>query len=533
MKKYLLVFFLFLFWSASHWVIVTYGTQGTPLYSFYGSADEQAPILGVMHMAEEKNPLAMRGHESVYYGPIFSIIAAPAVGLDVAVAYLKGMVRTAADYKLWFLFNWGSVLFFARWAAVLIGFIGLLFAWKLFNLPSVNAKNKPWIPWLGVALLASNFYYFLYSGWLRHWIFLSAFFVIQAYFVIQIKERDKKSDWAWLMVVSALSFGISYVSLVFQAMLIPLFIIWVKEKNFKKIKRLATYFAALLASWIFLVVWNPTPYLRYINLSKGAGLSFDPLSMPSLFYYSKIIVFNQPFLSLAFVLLMGAVFFWQKQFKVVSVWIILLGGLAHLVLFASNVHSEPRYIMPLTFSIILLTVIWLGNWEGERHTKIVPISMALLGLEIVWQLTCTALWTRGALKGPDDIELLSFLRNLPSGQKVLIEPWRYPIEIAQSKEIILNFAKARFDDRPLSNMLSYFSQTDPPAWAQAIDNFDYLYLGKPTSGMSFESFEYFSTYTGEPLATNFFEERLARLWFQGELRLKYRIVKMSDLRFKK
>jgi hypothetical protein len=533
MKNYLLVLSLFLLWSASHWAIISYGVKGTPLYSYYGSADEQAPILGVMHMAEEKSPFAMKGHESVYYGPIFSVIAAPAVVMDVLNAYLGGFVHSAADYKLWFSFNWGSVLFLSRWAAVLAGFLGLVFAWRLLNLPSVNPKNKPWIPWLGTALLATNFYYFLYSGWLRHWIFLSAFFVLQAYFLIQIKEREKKSDWIWLVVVSAASFGIGYVSLAFQLMWAPVLLFWWRSKNIKKFKYFLIYSVCFLLSSLGIVAWNPTPYIRYVNLSGTAGLSFSPWTMPSLVYYFKIIVFNQPFLSLAFVLLLGAVFFWQKQYKSVAAWVILLGGLAHLAFFASNVHNEPRYIMPFTFAIILLTALWLGNWQAERHTRIASFAVILLCLEILWQLTSTALWTWGALKGPDDRELLSFLRNLPPGQKVLIEPWRYPIEIAQSKEIISNYSRARFGDHPLSNMLTYFSKTDPPAWSERLDNFDYLYLGKPTSGKPFEEFDYFATYNGEPLATNFFEERLTRLWFQEDLRLKYRIVKMSDLSLKK
>lgn len=527
------LFFLFAIWAISHLAIVNYGTQLVPLHTYHGSADEQAPLLGVMHMAEARSLFGMYGHDSVYYGPVFSVIAAPAVALDFARAYWAGHVRTANDYKIWFSFNWGEVLFWARWAAVFIGFLGLVYAWRFLSLPIINPGGKAWIAGLGVLLLATNFYYFLYSGWLRHWIFLSVFFIMQAYYLVQIKERNKKSDWIWLAVISVLSFGIGYVSLVFQIMWLPILAMWYRAKDYKKFKIFAHYVLALVIMVLLIVAWNVTPYVRYmdryLNLSTGPGLRFMPQAMPSVVYYLKIIILNQPFLSAGFALVFIAIFLLQKRYKSYWTWILILGGLIHFALFAANAHSEPRYIVPTIFAILLLTAGLLASWDAScRHKRLVVLAAGLLCLEIVWQTTNGVLWSRGALRGTDDQEVVNWLRALPPGQKVLVDAWHL-LGVAHSKEIIKNYALMRFGDKELSNMLTFFSETDPPAWTRPIANIDYSFYGKAASGQPRDKFDYFVYYTGEPLATNYFEERLTRLWYLPDLRLKYFIVKNKKL----
>lgn len=526
LKKFF-VPFLFVAWALAHWIIVSYGTQLVPLHSFYASSDEQAPILGVMHMLEDRSILAMRGHESVYYGPMFSVIAAPAVIADAARAYLAGYVKSAADYKVWFSFNWGSVLFLERWVSVIVGFIGLLYAWCLFNLSVINPKEKKWVAGLGVALLATNFYYFLYSGWLRHWIFITVFLIMQIYYLIQINEREKKSDWIWMGALSFLGFGIAYVTLVLQIMWLPVLIIWFRKKDYSKIKSFIFYLTFLILSSVLCVIWNPTPYLRYASLSKTAGLQFHLWSQPSLYYYLKIIIFNQPFLTFAFLLtvIFGAI--GQKQYKKYWFWSILLAGLAHLIFFSANVHAEPRYVMPATIAFILLAIGLTAHWSAtDTRRRMFHVLVILFGLEIAWQSTNSFLWSYAAVKGPEDKPLIAWLYSLPPEKKVLVDAWHF-MGAAHDKKIIKEYSDTRFGGKPLSNMLTYFSQTDPPSWTPVINNIVYMYGDKVTGNYKKDEFDYFAHYYGEPLTTNFFEESLLRLWFMSDLRQRYSVTDLK------
>ncbi|MFA6160956.1 MAG: hypothetical protein WC766_02130 [Patescibacteria group bacterium] len=525
-KKFL-VPLLFIVWALAHWIMISYGTQFVPLHSFYASADEQSPILGVMHVLEERSVFAMRGHESVYYGPVFSVIAAPAVILDAAHAYFAGYVKSAADYRVWFSFNWGSVLFLERWVSVIVGFVGLLYTWRLFNLAVINPDRKKWVAWLGVALIATNFYYFLYSGWLRHWIFVTVFLIMQIYYLIQIMERDRKSDWIWMGVLSFLGFGIAYVTLILQIMWLPVLIVWLRKKDYSKIKSFVFYLAFLILSSILCVFWNPTPYLRYAGLSKTAGLQFHLWSQPSLYYYLKILVFNQPFLSFAFLLAAVFVVILQRQYKIYWVWSIGLAGLVHLLFFSANVHSEPRYIMPATMAAVLLTVGLLAQWKvGDVWKKLFAATVILLGLEIAWQTASVSLWSYAAVKGPEDKPLIAWLNSLPPDKKVLVDAWHF-LGAAHDKKIIKEYSDTRFEGKGLSNMLTYFSQTDPPAWTPAINNIVYMYGDKVTGNHKKSELDYFAHYYGEPLTTNFFEERLTRLWFMSDLRQWYSVTDLK------
>lgn len=517
---------LFALWVILHLVMVGYGTHLVPLYSFYASSDEQAPILGVMHMLESKSLLGMRGHDSVYYGPVFSLIAAPAVALDIVHAAWSTYSLKPEAYKIWFSFNWGSVLFLARWTAVMVGFLGLAFTWRLCNLAVINPSQKKWAGWLGTLVLGSNFYYFLYSGWLRHWIFMTTFFIIEIYFILQIKERDKKRDWIWLVLFSTLNFGISFFnSLLFQIMWLPILYIWWQNKEYHKLKNFGFYAMGLVLGMALILFWNYTPYLRLFLLSKQPGLSFGVL--PSLDYYLKIIVFNQPFLSFGFILALVLVFFKQRLYKAYWFWVMALGGLAHLFFVSSNVHAEPRYVMPTTVAIVLLTVCLLVNWRSTFGKPWLIMAVVLLGLEMSWQSMNVFLWLNGAAQGPEDRHLIAWLGSLSPDKKVLVNAWHF-LGAAHSKEIIKAYAQARFGENNASNMLTYFAQTDPPVWTHPISNVDYLLApNMPSSGTPIARFDYLVDYTGEPLATNYFEERLTRLWYQPELRLKYFVTEIS------
>lgn len=509
---------LFLFWAVMHLVIVGYGTRLVPLYSFYASSDEQAPILGVMHMLEAKSPFGMRGHDSVYYGPVFSLIAAPAVALDVIVAVMKLGTFSPEAYKLWFSFNWGSVLFFARWTAVLAGFLGLIFAWKLLSLPVINPSRKKWMPWLGVLLLGSNFYYFLYSGWLRQWIFMTAFLIVEIYFIIQIKERGKKSDWIWLLVFSALNFGITFFnSLIYQIVWLPVLIGWWRQKDWANLKKFVYYCLGLLLCSALILFWNYTPYLRVFELAKQPGLSFNPWAMPSLVYYLKMLFVNQPFLMAGFLLV--SIFALQKKIHLEYwFWIFASCSLIHFLFFASNVHAEPRYILPVLAMVILTTTFLTARLEKGFYLK---LAFVLLGLEIAWQSANSLLWMNAAAHGPEDKALIVWLSSLFNDKKVVLDPWRF-LGVAHSKKIISDYAATRYGQGNIPNMFDYFSKTDPPAWAHPVSNFEYLLASDKTSGGTpLGNFDYFVYKTGEPLGTNFFEENLVRLWFLDSLRLKY------------
>ena len=98
---------LCLFWGILHIPGIVYGTQNTPLHISYMTADEQSPINGALHILESRSLQAVRSATALYYGPIFAIVAVPAVAADFIVKLVYGMVSGAQSYKDLVVWNWG------------------------------------------------------------------------------------------------------------------------------------------------------------------------------------------------------------------------------------------------------------------------------------------------------------------------------------------------------------------------------------------------------------------------------------------
>ncbi|MDD5438201.1 MAG: hypothetical protein PHC70_03590 [Patescibacteria group bacterium] len=505
----------FALWAGLHYWIVAYGTDNVPLTRAY-VGDEQAPLSGALHMAQAKSLFAMQGRDSDYYGPVFSALVAPAVALDYLDRMRLGLVKTAEDYKLSYTLDWGRALFKARWISVLCGFIGLIALWYLLSDESLNPRNKKTGPILGVLLLATNFYYFLYSGWLRHWIFLTVFLVAQFLFLVKIKKSSKKIHWFGFLAVSLMGFGISmHSALIYQIMWLPLLYNWARNSNWRELKKFLIYLILYGVGLALIIFWNPTPYFRLWAFSEvpTTHLAINPL--PVLGYYLGVIVFNQPFLAVSF---LAGLFlaFKTRLYKEGWFWMMALPALAHLILFPFLFHAEPRYIMPVTAVIIILCVCILQRSEMKRLGLVVA---GLLAAEIAFQSAMDFRWSWLASFGPEEKIAISYIRSVEDKSRILF--FGHILGASHTKESYVKFVQVCIGANP-ADLFKYLTTIDPPGQPKPL-SVDYVCREKSSGGPGVK-YDYFLTPVGFELASNFFEERTLRMWFSKDLRLTYKVT---------
>lgn len=506
----------FALWAGLHYWIVDYGTEGVPLTRAY-VGDEQAPLSGALHMAQAKSLLAMKGRDSDYYGPVFSLLVTPAVALDYLDRMKSGLVKTAEDYKLSYTLDWGRALFKARWISVIFGFLGLVALWFLLNDEIINPQRKKIIPLLGTALMATNFYYFLYSGWLRHWIYLTVFLIIQFLCLVKIKQQSKKIYWLGFLLVSLMGFGISMQSaLIYQIMWLPLLLSWVRSSNKAELKKFVIFILLYVLGLALIILWNPTPYFRLWAYSEVPNTHLATNPLPILVYYLGVIAFNQPFVTSSF--LIGLLIAWrEKLYKVEWFWIMVLPALAHLALFPFLFHAEPRYIMPVIAIVILLATCILMRVALARLGLVMAILMVL---EITFQSIMDFRWSWLAKAGPEEKIAINYIRSVEDTGKVLVAA--HILGTSHSKDSYLRFVNVCIGKNP-ADLFKYLTTLDPPTQPKPLEA-DYVCGDKNSGQKSVQDYDHVIYPVGYELASNFFEERTIRLWFSGELRLFYKLV---------
>ncbi len=509
-----MVFVLYLCWSAVHWWVVSYGTQDVPLTKAY-VGDEQSPLIGALHMAKEKSPFGLRNNSSVYYGPIFSVVVFPAVVLDYASGVLAGSVHSASDYQRLFVINWGPALFKARWMSVLVGFLGLCGLWLL--LKQFAGQTKRWWLWLGVLVLATNFYYFLYSGWLRHWVYITAALIFQLYFLVKIKEQGKTRYWVGMALASIFSFGISYISLLYQAMWLPVLIAWWREKRKADLKHFGWFILGLAILVGLVVFWNPSPYIRLWSFMGTESYGLGTSILPSAWYYLGILLFNQPFLILAFLVAMFCSLR-LKLYKTYWFWSILAVALVHFLFFSMSPHSEPRYILPLMVCLLGLTmVVAIKLNQDATYKNFVGLIAVLLVLEIVFQASHDVKYSQLAASGPEERQLIAYMQSLPENKTILYEGNRL-LGVLQDKTSFRDYVDVCLGT--VYNLHAYLLGVDLPQNPKPL-HLDYLCQEKTTGKMPLEKYDYRFEPNGYELSSNFFEERIIRLWFADQERQRY------------
>ncbi len=428
-KNWIIVSIAFIVWLCLHIPVIFYGTQSLPLHQSYISADEQSPINGGLHILKDKNIFALRNLTTVYYGPVFSIIALPPIITDYVAKLIKGDIHSSDDYKSYILWDWGGILWKSRVIAVATGFIGLLFLYLILMTKTVNRDANRYLAFIGVLLLASNFYYFEYASLFKHWIFVVVSMLGQIYVLIRMyEEKDVPYRYyIYHLVFFITTFGISYVTALSQVMFIPLVIDWMRTKNWVQCKKFIFYILATLILIASMIAWSPRSFIRIVGLVSGdiantdtsqfsseiqsSGLSFS--------YYTDMIVRNHIPLMLLIPILSFYVYR-KKMYRKRELSILIALASTFFIIFGIISHHETRYILPVIVSIIVTYSIILIDIEKDLSKSMRTIVCILLLSYVIFHAIHIVKWISIYSHGPVEENFVQDILDNERNKKVLI-----------------------------------------------------------------------------------------------------------------
>lgn len=382
---------LFVIWLVIHIPLIQYGVENVPMYKSY-VGDEQSPVNGALHILEEKSLLGLRNHETLYYGPIFSVIALPAILSDFASLLALGKVHSALEYKEFLLWDWGGIIWKIRLLALTFGFLGLIAFYLLLNTRTINPTQNTRLPIVGTLILSVNFLFFEYATFFRHWIFMVSIFFAQFYFLVKIVENDENSSkkyWIYEIALSLVSFGINYVSIFLQLMWLPILAKWLKEKNYLFFFRFTIYFAFVLLGAVLIVWWHPHAFFRMVGLIQQPGVIGDMLRIEpktfSYLYYGKTLLNDLFPLWPTWIVMVAYLIYSKKIHKLFWFWIPILTGFSYYVFFGSFTHHEARYVLPTVtaflisyFSLLVYYSEFLFSKRLWRATLVLTLFFTLI-----------------------------------------------------------------------------------------------------------------------------------------------------------
>lgn len=527
-KKTILIFLAVFFWVVAHIPGVLYGTQMIPLHQSY-VGDEQSPVNGALHVLQDKDFFALRNIKTLYYGPIFATIAIPGVLADFAYRLVTGAVNSAESYKQFILWDWGGIIFFTRLSAVLVSVLGLIAIFLLARTKSFNPSQYSWLPYFSVIFIGVNFYYFEYSHFFKHWIFIIVIFLWQLYFasLLQDETLSKKHRKYWLIqsILVVVGFGISYTNLVFQIFWIPFVYTALKKKNYDYCKKwLGSQLIALLGI-VVVFLWHPYALLRIFR--GGATIPFSE-DVNGLFYFTKLIILNHFSLVLAFILI-SVVVFYRNKVKY-FMWPCALGmvGLAQFLLFTfqPGLNREGRYMLPVIICFILVLVYVFGIFKSIHNTSslLKKVVSVLFIFYLAFHVVSVSLWMYIFHQGPVEQSMIqSEIISVNKNDRILIVQY-YLAGVAHTKEAYLkymeNFGKSEI------NLYKQLINSNPPD--------DYLVLNayyirpdkfKKSDMDNFDRVVYRFEPRREINQFDFFDEDLTRLWWYKDLSPQYFLLK--------
>lgn len=526
-------------WLFAHLPGMLYGTEKVPLHMSYVSADEQSPVNGALHILQDKNPLAIRNLTTLYYGPVFAVLATPAVAADFAWKYLTGQVHNAEGYKQLILFDWGGVLFNIRTLSLLAGLLGLYLLWLLLNTQTVNPSRNRYLPYVGVLLLAGNFYYFEGSHFFRHWPFVAALLLVQFYSTVRLLEDGRARWWVLSGVSVVVGFGISYVYLMYQVLWVPVLVRWIRARDWKALWASLRYAAWVLAGLLAIIVWHPYGFFRILGIITTPGLPsrIDETlvagitSTPAIFEYAQIITVNHLPLLVALVLLLcvsGGV----RVYRTYWFWMLLLPALVHLAIIGAFPHYETRYaFIPIVLLVVLVASVLAFSYETLQYrSRVWLIALCTL---VVWYVVFHAVhvgqWVHIMNAPPPERvviqEILGFQKN---GVQPTLVAQPYILGYVHTHEAYRAYMNA-FGKSGV-NLYETILNTSLPADIIPL-NVRYINPNQPWFSLSsayprviYRYDPYYASVPYHPLF-DYCEADLTRLWFYDDFREQYFTLK--------
>jgi hypothetical protein len=410
-----------------------YGTDNVPMHTSY-VGDEQSPVYGALHMLNVKSLLGLRNESSVYYGPVFSVLVAPALVGDYTLKRIMGHISSPEDYRDYILWDWGGILVFGRLIMVLVGFLGIVGAVLLFRTQTINPTGARWVPYTASLLLASNYFYFEYASFVKHWVPITALLIWQIYFLVRIFESERRFRlWVGFLVVSAISFGISYLPILYQIILAPALVYWIYTQDRKRILELVGYLASLATISSLIVAWHPYAFFRILGLA-GIGETTDPLGPilditttstagTSFGAYATLLVTTSLPILLIIGVSMSVALCHRKLGPLLWAWVFLLPATLHYVVFSIPVQHVTRYLLPTIVLLTFAAVFVLARLNLEFGSKhwIVKLGTILMFVSLAMNTLYIVGWERMMLAGPPDKQIISQLYEWQeNGESILI-----------------------------------------------------------------------------------------------------------------
>lgn len=529
---------LFAVWIATHIPAVFYGTEDLPLHMSH-VGDEQSPVNGALHILADKSLLALRDLNTVYYGPVFSVIALPAVLLDFMTRLILGAVSGVADYKNFILWNWGGIVIFARLIAVSAGFLGLIALFKLLSTKTFNPFKSQLLPIIGTAVLATNFFYFEYASFFKHWIFICALLLWQLYYAVKIFEdaEHSKRYWIYETILAGISFGVSYLSLVFQIMWLPLIFSWWKTGDKAQLKKFFVFAVGSFLMMALIVAWHPHAFERILGLTGGDIANTDTTAFTaetqatgfSYIYYGLILFKNNLPLIVALIIL-ALPSFSRRLYKNTFLWAILLPLLVYSGIFGTFSHHESRYVLPVLIFLITLTFFLAGQMgDVLRSNRILRTALVSLFIfYFAFNIINLGKWLSIMNKGPQEQtaikDIIALEEKTPNG-KTLFRGY-YLLGHVHTKDAYRDYAD-RFHKSGF-NLYQAIDAGTPPAGVPQLRTY-YSRPDEPLPKKALSQYEHI-IYRYEPkleqkLDPDFMEVDLTRLWFYKDFADRYTQLK--------
>lgn len=521
LKKWLIAFALLGVWCVAH--VPAIGLFAHVPFVSAVVGDEPSPLYGALAILRDKSPLGLRNLPQLYYGPLFGALAVPAVIFDAGMQFITGNMKDAEGYRALITRDMGGMLIASRWLAVLAGFLALFGVYRLFQMQRINLEGKAW--WIGMAVfgIALDPFFFKYSHFFRHWIFIVAVLIWNIVFVMRIAEKpDDKKSWIGLWATSAIGFGISFISLFYQTALFPAFWSWVKTKRMTAIKYFVAYAGALAGAIVVLVVWNPFPYFRLVRMGTESGTGHTlRIGLPSLVSYASYLWNNYALIGMLAVGL--SVLAWVVARDRVRTWwwMVVWPGMAHLAFFVASETNPPRYLLPVyvllwIVAVACLTATW--SWLAKRRLAVPLLVMMCLALTLSSANALRWSWLASQIQ-PEE-RLIEALRETSASSSVwyvgrLLPAWHDPSSYKNYSDTCLDYESDLF---PYMATLGHLEQA-PPIYVEYWCSLDPM----PTEiqGYATDIIEPM----GESLESNAYEANWWRHWDTKTWGLRFRAVK--------
>lgn len=533
------IIFLLAIWVAAHLPGIFYGTDLVPLHMSY-IGDEQSPVNGALHILRDKSLFALRDLPTVYYGPLFSVVALPAVIADFSVKYITGVVSGADDYRDFILWDWGGIIIWSRLLALIAGLFGIIGFYKLLSRPFANPSLGRLAPFVGSSLLALNFYYFEYSHFFKHWIFILTFLVWELYAIARILEKDENTSRFWFLAwtMTVLSFGVSYLGALFQIVWLPVLWHFVKARYRPSLMRFLAYATGSLFSFAAIVAWHPRAFFRILGITGGDIADADISSFTneaavsglSYGYYASMLFVNHISLIALITVLCEYLWYKNKFPRHILISGIALSLLAYSLVFGLFGHHESRYILPLIFFITFLAGVIIGHFLSfeEKNRLVLVSSITLVLFTVIFHVAHIGRFMFITMQGPPEraaIEKIVSLEKNDEVSKTLFVK-DYLFGYVHTKDAYRDYAE-KFNKSGF-NLYKAILNTVPPQSISPIRVY-YTRTTEPLPKGAWRTYKRIG-YHYDPrfaglLEPDFMETRLVNLWFYKDFSDKYSFLK--------